>query len=93
MTSRQSNRGKQTQTEIEQTHSYEMKHGYSSLHNFLKALDIVPLKKLLRKVKSYRIKGFILKWLTQVLACRIMQIVMEGQKNLPIKKADLGVPQ
>jgi hypothetical protein len=47
--------------------------------DFEKAFDKVPHQRLLKKLESYGIQGFLLTWLESFLTGRIQTVVCEGK--------------
>ena len=60
--------------------------------DIMKAFDQVPIDRLLRKVKSYGIKGSLLAWIGSFLKNRKMSVVINGDKSSE-GSVTSGVPQ
>ena len=60
--------------------------------DFKKAFDTVPHKRLLEKVRSYGIKGDILKWIEDFLSGRKQRVCINGKLS-SWETVTSGVPQ
>lgn len=60
--------------------------------DFKKAFDMVPHKRLLAKLKSYGIKGKILKWIEEFLVGRNQYVTVNGEKSSS-GSVTSGIPQ
>ena len=61
-------------------------------HDFMKAFDRVPHKRLMEKVSSYNIKGRVFKWIQNFLTGRKQKVVVNGESST-WKNVLSGVPQ
>ena len=62
------------------------------LLDFSKAIDRVPQKRLLLKLKHYGVRGNILSWIEDFLSARTQKVIIEGSKSTPSPLSS-GVPQ
>ncbi len=60
--------------------------------DFSKAFDVVPHKKLLKKLSHYGIQGDILQWISEFLTNRKQRVVVDGHPSSSVRVAS-GVPQ
>ena len=60
--------------------------------DFKKAFDMVPHKRLIAKLKSYGVKGKLLKWIEEFLTGRQQCVMVNGEKSSP-GYVTSGIPQ
>ena len=60
--------------------------------DFLKAFDMVPHRKLLRKINSFGIRGKLLRWIENFLIGREQCVVVNGERS-SYESVLSGIPQ